>query len=223
MSKKQLSKTILNSITPKARRCKECPRWETMCKGIYDVSTELPKISECPIWNGSFDIDTQLWYYQSSNDALREDLCDVEVRLNDLSKEVFNTLGLENSYNMIDDKNFEFKLFHSSDMFEPIIFKIEKRKIDWLIHDDEYLYNLLGALDMYSHFAKSYQIMKKRNSKVQLRGGSNRIYIEAYDTIKLDDLIYNLIVVYIRILDGILFELEIADCDRKEKMLKKIW
>ena len=223
VSKKQLSKSVLTSVNPKARRCKECPRWESMCKGIYAISPELPNIKDCPIWNGSYSIDTKLWYHQKQEDIISKNLSDVEFKLESLCKALLNDLKLDVTYEMINDEEFELSFSHSSESTSVVTFNILKRKIDWIVHDNEFLYNLLGKLEMYDHFVKSYQIMKKRYKKIQLRGGSNKLYIEAYDLIKFDDLIYNFLIIYIRVLDGVMYEAEIVDCERAEKKLKGIW
>ena len=62
--------------------------------------------------------------------------------------------------------------------------------------------------------------MRKKFTKLHLKGTSNKIYFEAYDLVKLDELLYNFFDCYNKVLEGIAFENEMND---KKISLDKIY
>jgi hypothetical protein len=196
-----------NKHNPKKRRCDLCPRWKTMCKSIYDNSGILPEIEYCPIHNNTYNPNTGLWYYQTGDDIIKSD-DGIESKIKAGIKDL-NDSG-DYLVNKINEDHYiiEYDLNEKSELFDKFYVHVEKRKIDVLIHDNQFLFNNLESLNALPYFTKSYQYMKKHFRKIQLRGSSNnKIYFELYDLVKFSEHIYSYLEIYTKMLSILDFEL----------------
>jgi hypothetical protein len=178
-----------------------------MCKGIYDNSGILPVIEYCPIHNNTYNPATGLWYYQTEDDIIEcENVLESKIKLGiknlDDVEDFIMTKVNEEHYII------EYDLNEKSELFDKFYLHVEQRKIDVVVHDNQFLYNSLESLQALPYFTKSYQYMKKHFRKMQLRGNSNnKIYFEVYDLIKLDEHIYSYLEIYTKMLSILDFEL----------------
>lgn len=203
------NKSVLNSTRPNERNCEACPRWLSMCKEIFNEVGELPKVETCPIWNGSYDVQHELWYHQEENqdETLSEFARQVELVI----KRINEYVSIKTTCKIVDDNNYIVYIDYKDINLGILPLHIEKRKIDIIVHDGEFLCSLLTRLNLMTMFVKSFQYMKIRFKKTKLIGSSNKIFFETFDSIKLDELVVDYLQTYNKVLDGILFTLEIND------------
>jgi len=211
MDEKPKSKSNLKRNKPTDRNCESCPRWQSLCKSIYNDLGELPKIESCPIWNGEYNVDTKLWYYQNSDRVNEEIINEIKSKVDFSIKRIKDRSLINITLKVIDEDNYAIFFDYKDLNLGVLPLYIEKRKIDILVHDGDFLYNLLSKLNMMTMFVKMYQYMKKRFKKLHLKGTANRMYCETFEAIKLDDLIVAFFDVYNKSLEGLLFTIETSD------------
>lgn len=206
MTESNIPARVLKSEKPKDRECEGCPRYLSMCKGIYDLCGELPRVELCPIWSGLYDVVTKRWYFQSQiNHPLVID--DLEAKINESVKKLKTTIPHMIEVIKVDPSKYILDVDMEDRGMGILHILIEKRKIDYILHDEEYLFELLTEHKSMQHFAKTYKFMKDRFKKMQLRGGNNKIYIEAYDLVKFEDYIIDYLTTYLKALEIIEYEL----------------
>ena len=209
MFKVKVPKSVLISERPKERRCKDCPRWKEMCKSVWDDSGELPKVDNCPIWDGRYNIETGLWYYQNEDDIIVETFDDIESKVDRVIKHIHLTdILIDCGYFKTDEDTIVITLDYEH--LGRLLLTIEKRKIDIVVFDNMYLYNVLSKLNMMPLYVKTFQFMKKKFKKLQLKS-NNKVFFEAYDDIQLDTHIISFINAYSEAIKGILFEIDMQD------------
>ena len=193
--------------TPNTRHCIECPRWALYCKPTYDHLGTLMKKEFCPLWNGSYDSSSGLWYYQ--DEKFMED--EQEPSLENDINQIIKFMDIEDCHFEVinlDENNVLLNIsFIGLPYLKDLTLKIQQRKIDLIVDDNEYLFKLFTLAERNELFVKTYQYMKKFFKKMQLRGGSNKIYMEMYDKVNLEEHIFNFINTYIKALNIIDFEL----------------
>lgn len=207
-----IPKSVLKSEKPKDRECETCPRWKTMCKGIWDICGTLSLIEFCPIWNDTYNKENGLWYYQSKtqDDYLIESVDPLEAQIIKGTKEISEKIDVVCQYVKVSDVKYIINVrFNDYERIENILYiHLELRKIDILVHDDEYFYKLLTEKNFLPAFLKVYHYVKSKFKKLQMRGTSNnKIYFEAFDDNKIDEFLIAMIESYHKALGIIDFEL----------------
>lgn len=207
-----IPKSVLNSEKPKDRECEDCPRWKSMCEGIWKISGCLPIIKYCPIWNGLYDKASGLWYYQmaSAIEIPDESEDPIETQIKKVVRKISEESNITIDYVKLSDVKYIINVkFNEYERIENILYiHVELRKIDILVHDDEFFHKILKEKNLLPAFLKVYHYVKSKFKKLQMRGTSNnRIYFEAFDENKIDEFIYSMIDSYHKALGVIDFEL----------------